>query len=140
MAVVDTDGLSIAEAAVYTGLTADTLRYYERIGLIGPVPRDGDGRRRYDRDALHWVETVLVLRDTGMPVREMVRYTRLARQGDATADERRRIMVEHLDRLRVQEERVAKARRFVQTKIDVYDGVLTSCAPPPDEPGDRARP
>ncbi|WP_017537403.1 MerR family transcriptional regulator [Nocardiopsis halophila] len=135
MAVVDTDGLSITEAALHTGLTADTLRYYERIGLIGPVPRDGDGRRRYDRDALHWLETVLVLRDTGMPVREMVRYTRLARQGEATAEERRRIMVEHLDRLRVQEECVAKARRFVQTKIDVDDG-----APPPGEPGERARP
>ncbi|MQA98507.1 MAG: MerR family transcriptional regulator [Streptosporangiales bacterium] len=68
--------LGIGDVTARTGLSADTLRYYERIGLLDPVPRDLAGRRAYGPDDLARIETILHLRRTHMPLEDMIRYSR----------------------------------------------------------------
>ena len=81
--------LSIAEAAEQTGLTPDTLRYYERDGLmLRRVDRSTTGHRRYTEADLHWIGLINCLRGTGMPIREVRRYADLVRAGDGNETER----------------------------------------------------
>lgn len=85
----------IAVAARRSGLSIDTLRYYERIALIDPPARDSGGRRAYSEEDLAWLEFLTKLRTTGMPIRLMREYAKLRHQGVATAGRRKQILVEH---------------------------------------------
>jgi DNA-binding transcriptional MerR regulator len=86
---------SIAQAAERSGLSIDTLRYYERIGLIDPPARDAGGRRAYADEDLRWLEFLTKLRTTGMPIRMMREYAQLRHRGVGSAGRRRQILVEH---------------------------------------------
>jgi DNA-binding transcriptional MerR regulator len=85
---------AIAEAAHRSGLSIDTLRYYERIELIDPPARDSGGRRAYTEEDLAWLGFLTKLRTTGMPIRMMREYARLRHQGSATFARRKQILVE----------------------------------------------
>jgi DNA-binding transcriptional MerR regulator len=85
---------SIAQAAESSGLSIDTLRYYERIGLVEPPARDTGGRRAYSDDDLTWLSFLTKLRTTGMPIRMMREYARLRRQGQASTSRRKQILVD----------------------------------------------
>jgi len=82
------DQYTISEVAGFTGLTAHTLRWYERIGLMPHIDRSHTGQRRYSNRDLDWLDLVGKLRLTGMPVADMVRYAELVREGDHTYSER----------------------------------------------------
>ncbi|MFF5255484.1 MerR family transcriptional regulator [Streptomyces leeuwenhoekii] len=82
------DRYTISEVAALTGLTAHTLRWYERIGLMPHIDRSHTGQRRYRNRDLDWLDLVGKLRLTGMPVADMVRYAELVREGDHTYAER----------------------------------------------------
>ncbi|WP_326723385.1 MerR family transcriptional regulator [Streptomyces sp. NBC_00243] len=82
------DNYTISEVVAYTGLTAHTLRWYERIGLMPHIDRSHTGQRRYTNRDLDWLGLVGKLRLTGMPVADMVRYAELVREGDHTYMER----------------------------------------------------
>lgn len=86
------DRYTISEVVAFTGLTAHTLRWYERIGLMPHVDRSHTGQRRYSNRDLDWLDFVTKLRLTGMPVADMVRYAELVRQGDHTFAERRQLL------------------------------------------------
>jgi DNA-binding transcriptional MerR regulator len=86
---------AIAEAAHLSGLSIDTLRYYERIELIDPPARDSGGRRAYSEEDLAWLGFLTKLRTTGMPIRLMREYAKLRHQGMATATRRKNILIEH---------------------------------------------
>ncbi len=113
-------GLTIREFVKVSGLTAHTLRYYERIGLIHRVARARSGHRRYGEADAHWIAFLNKLRATGMSIRDMRVYAELQRRGDATLARR----VEMLERLRDQvEARVAELQEHLQLvrhKIEVY--------------------
>ncbi|WP_329278404.1 MerR family transcriptional regulator [Streptomyces sp. NBC_00691] len=83
---------TISEVAALTGLSAHTLRWYERIGLMSHVDRSHTGQRRFTERDLGWLAFVGKLRLTGMPVADMVRYAELVREGDHTRDERRELL------------------------------------------------
>jgi DNA-binding transcriptional MerR regulator len=85
---------AIAEAAHRSGLSIDTLRYYERIQLIDPPARDAGGRRAYTDDDLVWLEFLTKLRMTGMPIRMMREYAKLRHQGVSSAGRRKQILIE----------------------------------------------
>ncbi|MCX2971249.1 MULTISPECIES: MerR family transcriptional regulator [Streptomyces] len=115
-----TDRYTIGEVAAVTGLSADTLRWYERIGLLPHVDRSHTGQRRFSNRDLDWLSLVGKLRLTGMPVADMVRYAELVRQGEHTYPERLRL-------LRTTREsvlrRVAELRdtlAVLDYKIDIY--------------------
>ena len=116
---------SIAEAAERTGLTAHTLRYYERDGLLlREVERDSSGRRRYDQAHLDWIHLVTCLRATGMPIQDVRRYAELVRSGAST--ERERLELLHAHRRRVVEElaRVTDHLGAIDRKIGIYESRL----------------
>jgi DNA-binding transcriptional MerR regulator len=85
---------AIAEAAHRSGLSIDTLRYYERIQLIDPPARDSGGRRAYSDEDLTWLEFLTKLRMTGMPIRMMREYAKLRHQGVASAGRRKQILMD----------------------------------------------
>lgn len=91
--------LGIAEVAEVTGLSPDTLRWYEREGLLPRVERDANQRRRYSPRTVRLLETLVRLRRTGMPVREMREFTRLATEGAATHAQRLALLAAHRERV-----------------------------------------
>ena len=118
------DGLTIDEAAHRMGISKDTLRYYEREGLLPHIAKGANGHRRYTEDDLGWVKFLQLLRGTGMPIREMKSFVELTLGGDETIAAR----VEVLERYRVAlKERMEADRErleFLDYKIDYYSGVL----------------
>ena len=110
---------SIGEAAAKCGLSQHTLRWYERIGLVGPVAKGGDGRRRYSDADLDWLSLITRLRETGMPVSDMQRYAELVRSGAGEAER-----LELLKRHRAEVRRALAAQRetlkVLDSKIDTY--------------------
>ncbi|WP_409472370.1 MerR family transcriptional regulator [Streptomyces sp. HC307] len=82
------DRYTISEVVAFTGLSAHTLRWYERIGLMSHIDRSHTGQRRYTNRDLDWLDLVGKLRLTGMPVADMVRYAELVRAGNSTYGER----------------------------------------------------
>jgi DNA-binding transcriptional MerR regulator len=86
---------SPGQAAEKTGFSLDTLRYYERIGLLDDIARSSGGQRVFTDDDLAWLGVLRCLRDTGMPIARMLRYAELARGGDETLAERIALLEEH---------------------------------------------
>ena len=109
--------LTIQQVAQQTGLSIDTLRYYERIGLLEPVARAPSGHRRYTPRDIAWIELLLRLRDTGMPRAQMARFAELRRQGDATATERRLLLEEHQRALEQRMRQLEQHMAALQQKI-----------------------
>jgi DNA-binding transcriptional MerR regulator len=115
-----TSTYSPGQTAERSGFSLDTLRYYERIGLLDPVERTSSGHRRFDEDDLEWLEVLRCLRDTGMPIAQMCRYAELARGGEATFAERLGLLTEHDAAV---QERIAvlqAQREHLQEKIGWY--------------------
>ncbi len=109
--------MKIGAFAERIGLSAHTLRYYERIGLLPQPPRDGGRRRDYDASALPWIDFLGRLRTTGMPIRDMLRYADWRAAGDATLAERRDLLVRHRARVRAHVAELQAALSVLDTKI-----------------------
>jgi DNA-binding transcriptional MerR regulator len=115
---------TIEEAAQRTGVSPHTLRYYERIGLLEPVERAASGHRRYHDADLGWVLFLTLLRQTGMPIRNMRRFVELTRAGDRTMAERVSVLEAHRDALRDRLALLTKHLSAIDNKIDVYRALL----------------
>ena len=113
--------LSIAEASELTGLTAHTLRYYERIGLLD-VPRDAAGYRSFDHRAMTRIVFISRLRVSGMPIGTISHYLDLVLQGDQTAPQRLALMQEHRARIHQQLRDLQLALAVTDYKIAAYGG------------------
>jgi DNA-binding transcriptional MerR regulator len=118
--------ITIAEAAERSGLSAHTLRYYERIGLIHPVGRGQNGHRRYGRGDIEWLEFLIKLRTTDMPIRQMVEYAELVRQGPQTASRRRAMLEAHREALRERIEELEETAGVIDRKIETYTEMESS--------------
>lgn len=81
--------MTIAEVSRQYDISADTLRYYERIGLIPPVPRNKGGIRDYDQESCGWIELMKCMRSAGVQIEALIKYVDLFQQGDATLDARK---------------------------------------------------
>ena len=118
--------MAIGDVAERTGLSVHTLRYYERIGLLDPVPRDSGGRRAFGADDLAWLTLLTKLRRTGMPIAEMVRYAELVRGGPATHPERLLLLQRHRDAVAARIAELADCLEVVDYKINLYQGAAAS--------------
>ncbi|GAB3874315.1 MerR family transcriptional regulator [Dactylosporangium cerinum] len=114
---------TIAEVAEQTGLTAHTLRYYERAGLLDPPERDWNGHRRYSERDVSMLQLLTRLRATGMTIAEMRRYAELCRVGPATFDERRELLEEHRRQVKQKIAELQTDLALIEYKISVYTGV-----------------
>jgi len=101
-------------------MTAHTLRYYERVGLIQPVGRARNGHRRYSEADEAWLHFLHCMRATSMPIREMQRYAELREQGDATSLERRKILEDHQAGIAAQIVQLQQAHALLTHKIANY--------------------
>ena len=102
------------------GMTAHTLRYYERVGLIQPVGRARNGHRRYSEADEAWLHFLHCMRATNMPIRAMQRYAELREMGDATSLERRKILEDHQAGIAAQIEELQQAHALLTHKIANY--------------------
>jgi len=116
--------MKISEVSEKYALSADTLRYYERVGLLPPVNRTDSGIRDYNDLDLRRVEFVKCMRNVGLPVDVLVEYVRLVQQGDQTAEARREILIAQRERLLVKIEELQKVLGILDHKIEVYDHIL----------------
>ena len=119
---------TIGEAAAKCGLSQHTLRWYERIGLLGDIERGGDGRRRFSDGDLDWLSLLTKLRATGMPVRDMQRYAVLVRSGAGQA-ERLELLKRHRGQVRRAIAAQRECLRLLDTKITYYGICLAEAAP-----------
>ncbi len=115
---------TIQEVTQATGLSAHTLRYYERIGLIHPIEREENTRRRYTRDDIGWIDFLLKLRAIGMSIRDMQRYAELQRQGDETLPERLEMLRSLRDNLEAHIGELNEHLKLIHYKIDVYQKIV----------------
>jgi DNA-binding transcriptional MerR regulator len=102
------------------GMTAHTLRYYERVGLIRPVGRARNGHRRYSEADEAWLHFLHCMRATSMPIREMQRYAELREHGDSTSLERRKILEDHQAAIAAQIVELQRAHALLTHKITNY--------------------
>jgi DNA-binding transcriptional MerR regulator len=112
--------MSIAEAAAEAGVSAHTLRYYERAGLLTPIERNGSGHRRFTPEDVGWVVVVTKLRSTGMPIRRIREYAELVVAGEGNEHERLALLEAHrvdvLERLN----EITRNLELIDYKIKLY--------------------
>ncbi|MBB2911383.1 DNA-binding transcriptional MerR regulator [Streptosporangium becharense] len=117
-----------------TGFSIDTLRYYERIGLLERVGRNSAGQRRFTQEDVGWLGMLRCLRDTGMPIAEMLRFAELTRAGDHTVRDRIALLEAHDLRVRGQVDNLLERQRAIRNKIDHYRSTVdqhrTECGRP----------
>ncbi|NUP50446.1 MAG: MerR family transcriptional regulator [Catenulispora sp.] len=131
-----TETFSPAQTVEISGFSLDTLRYYEKIGLIEPVRRAAGGHRRYSEDDLGWLDMLRCLRGTGMPIAQMQNFAVLAREGDDTVEDRLALLEEHDAAVEAELARLLEQRSKVRAKIEYYRAYLAQqpavCVPQGD--------
>jgi DNA-binding transcriptional MerR regulator len=131
---------SIQDASAETGVSRDTLRYYEKIGILPGIARSRSGHRRFTDDDMGWIKLVQCLRATGMPIEDLHAYAELMQQGDSTAGDRLRILERHRRRIKDDMAELRTALELVERKIAGYDEVLArglNVEPPDHRPAPR---
>ena len=113
--------MKIAEVSEQYGLSTDTLRYYERVGLIPTVNRNGSGIRDYNELDLRRVEFIKCMRSAGLPVEVLIDYVALVQEGDKTIEARKEILVEQRKLLVERMNEMQKTLDILNHKIEVYE-------------------
>jgi DNA-binding transcriptional MerR regulator len=121
--------LTIQQVAEATGLTEHTLRYYERIGLIHPIPRAGNGHRRYTSDDVGWIDFLNKLRATGMSIQQMQEYAELQRDGDLTLPQRVELLKAHRCQVEAHMAELSEYLKVIEYKIGYYEQVVAETVP-----------
>ena len=116
--------MTIAEVSKKYTLSIDTLRYYERIGLIPKVQRSRSGIRDYSESDLNWVEFIKCMRAAGIPVEALIEYVALFQQGERTVEARKQILIEQRDLLAARVEELQQTLNRLNRKIDNYEQLM----------------
>jgi DNA-binding transcriptional MerR regulator len=123
-----TTPLTIQQAATASGLSVHTLRYYERIGLLDPIARRHNTHRLFRQEDLLWISFLLKLRSTGLPVRDMLRYAQLRRQGDTqeSVSARKALLQQHTHTVEQTLAELQSNLAILHKKIAMYDSMETT--------------
>jgi DNA-binding transcriptional MerR regulator len=126
------DRVGIGEAARRSGLSVDTLRYYDREGLLGDLPRDLGGRRVFDADMLGLLDVLVALRRTGMPIESVREFSRHVRSGDdVTRAGRLALLRSHRERVRADLRQLRADLELIDWKVAAYTAAENGEDPPP---------
>ena len=113
--------MTIAEVSRMFDLTQDTIRYYERIGLLPTVNRKKNGIRDFTDEDCKWVEFIKCMRSAGLPIEALIEYVRLFGQGDETVEARKELLTEQRDLLKLKMEEMQRTVERLSSKIERYD-------------------
>jgi DNA-binding transcriptional MerR regulator len=116
--------MKIMEVSERYGISSDTLRYYERIGLIPPVNRNTSGIRDYSEIDVKRVEFIKCMRSAGLPIEVLIEYVGLVQQGDQTIGARKEILIEQRKQLVAKMEEIQKTLDILDHKIEVYENAV----------------
>lgn len=112
--------MRIAEAAEACGLSAHTIRFYEKSDMLPEIERGEDGHRRFTPRLIEWLTLLYWLRETGMSLKQMRRFTSLAKAGDAGITARRQILLDHAETLKTKRATLEKCESVLAIKIASY--------------------
>ena len=113
--------MTIKQVGEKYSISQDTLRYYEKVGMIPPVTRTAGGIRDYQERDLGWVELALCLRNAGMSVEAMVEYVRLSQEGDSTKKDRLELLKKQKEAIVERRDRIDRALERLDSKIAHYE-------------------
>ena len=116
--------MQISEVGEKYDISPDTLRYYERIGLLPPVRRSKSGLRDYDENDLMWIDFIKCMRNVGLPIEQLARYVQLFPQGDATVEARKKILQDQREQIRARIAELQRTLDLLDHKIAVYEKAL----------------
>lgn len=116
--------MTIKEVSEMTGLSQDTLRYYERVGMIPKVTRTAGGLRDYKEEDLKWVQLAKCMRSAGLPIEVMIEYLKLFQQGNDTIPARLELLQDQMKVLQAQKEAVEETMGRLAYKIERYEAAL----------------
>lgn len=116
--------MKIAEVSKKYNLTEDTIRYYEKIGLIPRVPRTKSGIREFDDESCRWVEFIKCMRNSGMTIEVLTEYVNLYNQGEGTAEARKQLLIEQRKNLVKKQEEIANTIKRLDYKIEIYNEIV----------------
>ena len=116
--------MTIKEVSQKYELSQDTLRYYERIGLLPPVPRNKSGVRNYDEESCNWIEFIKCMRGAGLPIEALIEYVELFRRGDETIETRKNLLIEQRKLLAEKVEHMQKTLERLDYKIANYESLM----------------
>ena len=116
--------MRISEVSEQCDISADTLRYYERVGLLPPVNRSESGIRDYSDLDVRRVEFIKCMRTAGLPVEVLIEYYRLVQQGDGTMEDRKAILVEHRAEIKARMAELQKTLDLLDYKISFYENAV----------------
>lgn len=113
--------MRIAEVSERCGLSPDTLRYYERIGLIPSVKRDSSGIRDYTEEDCRWIEFIKCMRNAGLPIEVLIEYVELFQKGDETIEARKSLLIKERDKLVKKINDMEQTLALLNYKIERYE-------------------
>jgi len=113
--------MMISEVSEKFGISQDTLRYYERIGLIPPINRNTRGLREYTEKDCGWIQVILFMRDAGMSIELLLEYVKMVHQGDETMQTRKELLIEQRDQLVTKIEELQRTLDLLNGKIKSYE-------------------
>ena len=116
--------MTIAEVSKKYDLTADTIRYYERIGLIPTIPRTKNGIRDFDEESCSWIEFIKCMRNVGMEIEILLEYVNLFRQGKTTVKARKKLLEEQREKLKEKQESINATIERLDYKLELYDEII----------------
>ncbi len=119
--------MTISEVSKKYGLSVDTLRYYEKAGLIPPVNRKENGIRDYTPEDCGWVEFIKCMREAGLSIEVLTQYIALYAKGNRTLQKRKNLLIEERDRLKQRIEQMQATLKRLNYKIDVYEQKIVAC-------------
>ena len=113
--------MTIAEVSRQYDISADTLRYYERVGLIPSVTRNKSGFRDYSEEDCNWVSFIKCMRRAGVQVEALIEYVSLYQRGNGTQEARKQLLIEQRDLLKAKTEEMLATLQLLENKIERYD-------------------
>ena len=117
--------MTIAEVAKKYDLTTDTIRYYERIGLIPAIPRTENGIRTFDEESCKWIEFIKCMRSAGMEIEILLEYVNLFKQGKTTVKSRKKLLEEQREKLIEKQKNINTTIEKLDYKLELYDEIIS---------------
>ena len=117
--------MQIAEVCRKYNITADTIRYYEKIGLLPKIPRTKNGIRDFDEEYCKWIEFIKCMRNAGMEIEILLEYVNLFKKGKSTVQERRNLLEEQRKKLIEKQNNINATIKRLDYKLELYDDIIS---------------